>query len=136
MTAERTTLAEFIQTAGVTLTAEWADRNPHMDDSATMDHWKCKLRAGGRCLTVYFSKGIGHHGAEPTADEVLDCLASDSASIANTGGFKEWCAEFGYDTDSRKAHRTYKTCERQADKLCALLGPAAYGSLLFDVERL
>jgi hypothetical protein len=101
-----------------------------------MDHWKCRFRCQKRSMTVIFSKGVGHNGAPPTADEVLDCLASDAASVDNASSFEDWASDFGYDTDSRKALRTYKTCERQAAKLKALLGDEAYEQLLFHTERM
>ena len=31
--------------------------------------------------------------------------------------FDDFCAEFGYDTDSRKAERTWRACKRAAEKL-------------------
>jgi hypothetical protein len=72
----------------------------------------------------------------PTLGEVLDCLASDAASVDNARSFEDWASDFGYDTDSRKAKRTYKTCEKQAAKLKALLGDEAYEQLLYHTERL
>jgi hypothetical protein len=131
-----TKLADFVKSNKIRFRCEWAENNPHMDDSANMDNWKCQLRCNGRTMTVYFSKGIGHHGAEPTAEELLDCLASDASSVENTNGFEDWAVDLGYDTDSRKAHRTYKTIERQASKLKALLGDDAYDQLLWHTERL
>lgn len=35
---------------------------------------------------------------------------------AGTMTFSEWCASYGYDTDSRKALATYETCQQTADK--------------------
>ncbi len=51
---------------------------------------------------------------------MLDCLLSDSQ--AGEQDFEEFCAEFGYDTDSRKAERTWKACRAQAPKVKRLLG--------------
>ena len=82
-----------------------------------------------------FVKGAGHYGTEPTVEEVLDCLAMDSQGVSGNS-FEDWCDEYGYDTDSRKAHRTYRICDRQAEKLKALLGDSAYETLLYNVERL
>lgn len=136
MMAGQITLQDFINARGLRLSAKPADRNPHMDDSDSMDHWRCTIRAPkGKTMRVYFSKGVGHHGAEPTLAEVLDCLASDSAGVANTS-FEEWCGEYGYDTDSRKALRTYRVCDRQAERLKDFLGSASFEELLWNVERL
>lgn len=136
MTTDTKTIHDFISEHNITISSEWADRNPHMDDSASMDNYKCRLRANGRQMTLYFSKGIAHHGVAPEADEVLDCLASDAAGFENAQGFEDWASEYGYDTDSRKAERIYATVERQAAKLKTLLGEDAYRQLLWDMERL
>lgn len=134
--ATQQTLASFIEHNHVSLSYEQTDSNPCMDDSANMDHYKCVLRAGRSRMTVYYSKGYGHNGAEPQADEVLDCLASDASGYENAQGFEGWCSDFGYSADSRKAEKTYHTVEKQAKKLKALLGDSAYKALLWDTERL
>lgn len=129
------TLTDFITRTGVTLTAVRTARNPHMDDSESMDNWRCVLRRGRRSMVVHFSKGVGHHGAAPTVDEVLDCLASDAASVENASGFEDWCNDLGYGTDSRKAERTYREIGRQAERLKAVLGDEDYETLLWKTER-
>lgn len=129
-------LADFVAQHRVKMTAEWAAENPNMEGSDMMDNWKCVLSCGKRRMTLHFSKGTGHNGAEPTADEVLDCLASDASSVENARSFEEWASEYGYDTDSRKAEKIFKTCERQAEKLKQLLGDAAYEQLLWNTDRL
>lgn len=131
------TLAEFIETHGITMTAEWADANPNMDAGQWLDrasHYKCKFRLGRRQLSTFFSMGSAHT-EEPTAADVLDCLASDAASVDSARSFEDWCSDIGYDTDSRKAERTYKACERQAAALKQFVG-ADYDALLYETERL
>jgi hypothetical protein len=120
------------------MTTERADSNPNMDDT-DMDHWRCKLRRAGppsARMTIYFSMGFGLKGAEPTLAEVLDCLASDAAGVENAQGFEDWAGEYGYDSDSRKAERTFRVCEKQAERLKQFIGDdATYQALLFDCER-
>lgn len=131
------TVAEFAAKNGIRFSHEYAANNPNMDpDGSRMDNYKCRLRCKGKAMTVYFSKGLGLGGKPPEVDEVLDCLASDASGAENAGSFEEWCSEYGYDTDSRKAERTYRTIEKQAAKLKALLGDAAYEQLLYHCERL
>ena len=111
------------------------DRNPAMDDFQG-NHYKVTLKCGNRQMTLYFSKGYALSG-EPTAAEVLDCLASDAVSIENAVTFADWAHEFGYDTDSRKAEKTYKLCLRQTKKLANLISDDdQYRKLLYNVERL
>jgi hypothetical protein len=85
-------------------------------------------------MTTYFSMGYGHKGAKPEAVDVLSCLANDAAGVENAGGFEDWCAEYGYETDSRKAERIYKTCIHQSKRLRQFLGGEAYEQLLWRTE--
>lgn len=50
----------------------------------------------------------------PTAYGVLAGMASD-ANCPDT--FEDWCNEYGYDADSRKAESAYKSCKDHAFKL-------------------
>ena len=134
-------ISDFVAGNRISMTAEWTDRNPNMPDS-NMDHWKCLLRRIGKGsgdrgarMTVYFSQGYGHNGKEPKVASVLDCLASDASSIENARGFEDWASDFGYDTDSRKAEKTYRTCEHQAKRLRSFLGDDLYDQLLWHTER-
>lgn len=130
---DRISMEDFIKANQMSISSVRVDENPHMD-SQDMDHWKCTLRAGKSRMTVYFSQGYGHNGKEPKLSGVLSCLASDSSSVENND-FENWCADLGYDTNSRKAEKTYKICEKQAEKLREFLGDSAYETLLWKVEQ-
>lgn len=131
-------LQSFVNRHRIRMEVEWTDTNPNMaaDDKwmASARHFRCILRRGRHQMTVPFSQGQAHE-KEPTALDVLDCLASDACGVDNAGTFEDWCAEYGYDTDSRKAEKTYNTCVKQASKLRDLLGDEAYESLLYNTER-
>jgi|SRR5882672_3289550 len=126
-----------IAAAGIVMTATATDANPNMDDTShDMDHWSCKFRRAGsaRVMTVIFSMGSGHHGKAPTACDVLDCLASD-ATGCDGRSFEDWCGDYGYDTDSRKAERTWKATVRQSAKLQQFLGDD-FAAFLYYTEKL
>ena len=42
------------------------------------------------------------------------CFLSDGQG--SRYGFEEFCSEFGYDTDSRRAYKTFKACEKSLHK--------------------
>ncbi len=148
------TIADFISTNRITMTCKRTDSNPSMEPTSrgSMDHWKCTLQrprnrqevdtgkgiavvfSGHLSMTLTFSMGYGHHGAEPDVASVLDCIASDAAGVANAQSFEDWCGDYGYDADSRKAEKTYKACEHQAARLQAFLGDL-YNTLLWHTER-
>lgn len=56
----------------------------------------------------------------PGRDEVLGSLASDS--MAGDGTFDDFCGEFGYDPDSRKAYATYEACREGMLAMRTLFG--------------
>jgi hypothetical protein len=136
VTTTQKPISDVLRGVNVRFSCEYTDSNPCMDDSNNMDHWKCKIRCGSHAMTLVFSKGSGHNGAKPTLEEVLDCLASDGAGYENARSFEEWASEYGYDTDSRKAERTYKAIAKQAEALKRVLGEELYKALLWDTERL
>lgn len=68
-------------------------------------------------FVTYFSMGIGLN-REPELLTVLDCLITDAFAGAET--FEDFCSEFGYDTDSRRAERTWKACQETALNLSRL----------------
>jgi hypothetical protein len=79
----------------------------------------------GDCLGVRFKdptcqtvRSIIEHDTRPippTLDGVLYSLILDSEACSMT--FAEWCGEFGYDEDSRKAMATYLACQENGQKL-------------------
>lgn len=114
-----TTLENFITENKVRLSCEWVSERPdHLMDSR-MNHWKCKLSANGRIFTFYFSQGYGFHGAEPTLPDVLESFASD---FRPEQSFEEFCDDYGYDEDSRKAERIYKAVVKQNAAIERLFG--------------
>lgn len=123
-------LSDFIRDQSVTMTSERiairpdvADPGTERDDAWQRDasHWRSTLRRSGdqrRSLTVYYSMGSAHTG-EPTAADVLSSLLLDASGPEE---FADWCGDFGYDTDSRRAERTFKACQVIARKLRRFLG--------------
>lgn len=51
----------------------------------------------------------------PKLDDVLSSLVMDASATERS--FPNWCDDFGYDTDSRKALSIYEQCQVNADKL-------------------
>jgi hypothetical protein len=56
----------------------------------------------------------------PERNEVLACLASDCQ--LGDQRFEDFCADLGYDTDSRKAYVSYEACREQMYELRRLFG--------------
>lgn len=87
----------------------------------TANPWMVRLKYRGRQLTVPFWTGSAIT-ADPDAEGVLDCLISDATAYDNARDFEDFCAEFGYDTDSRRAERTYRECGALSARVHKFLG--------------
>jgi len=104
------------------------------DDKEERDIYSVTLRRGSDHYTFTFGQSLaaseqfkpdpyGEHvmrlpsrnRCQPSAYSILSCLVS-----TNPGVFEEWCGEFGYDTDSRKAEKTWRACVEQYLKLDAM----------------
>jgi len=83
------------------------------------DGYSCCLHYQGRRYTFDFWQGIGI-SQDPTAEGCLECLLSDAQS--GSEDFEEFCANCGYDSDSRKAERIWKGCKKVREKMKRLLG--------------
>jgi hypothetical protein len=138
------TISEFIAAHGLSMSATSAKENPNMDSSNPMDHWLCHIRRTsqvngqtiGRAMTVHFSTGKAYAGKQPTLEAVLDCLASDASTVEHVETFEDWCADLGYDADSRKAEATFEAIQKQSMELKLFLPHGAFDELLSQTERL
>lgn len=95
------------------------------------DNHEIRARVNAECETGK-THGYGRdQGARilPDLDSVLWSLSMDY-NVIDEGGFEQWAAKYGYDTDSRAAENTYQTCLDLAPKLRAALGDAAMAELV------
>ena len=67
-----------------------------------------------RAVTFPFWNSINAAGEEPSAYAVLACISRD---VHCPEAFKDFCSDYGYDEDSRKAEATFKRCRALAVKL-------------------
>ena len=56
----------------------------------------------------------------PDPLEVLHSISRDYVSTVNVS-FENWCSEFGYDTDSKKAEEIYNACRETGLRLLNLI---------------
>jgi hypothetical protein len=65
-------------------------------------------------------------GLAPSPYSVLACLSSD---VHTPETFEDFCSEYGYDEDSRKAFHTFKAANRLAVRLRAFFSEAEIEAL-------
>lgn len=84
-------------------------------NTETKKQMKLNFRQGtGHRLEFYESNGRpGFIRKIPNPLLVLSCIRSDNP---NGESFEDWASNFGFDTDSRTALKTYLACQEQTDK--------------------
>ena len=127
------TIANWLKKHPVRMTATQIEKRPDNLMADSTRHFLCRLYGSGKSVRIYFSQGSANTKS-PTVQEVLNCLASDSAGVEESG-FEDWCNEYGYDNDSRTAERIFKACQSYVAKLKIIAGDG-YESLLYETERL
>lgn len=115
----RSDLAKLCDSLRITCTAVYGANKTSPNDFKGSHPYRVTLRKGRRTLSTDFFMGSAHT-SEPTAADVLSCLCSDTFAGEQT--FEDFCSELGYDPDSRKAERTWKTCRSMAPKVRRFLG--------------
>lgn len=93
--------------------------------------WRCTLTLDGRRMSVLIYMGPAHGNRPPKVDEVLELLASNAAAAKED--FAEFCANRGYDPDSRRVELVWKTCKSLATRLKRLFVDE-YEALLATIE--
>jgi hypothetical protein len=94
----------------------WSEGSRHYDATVSFE-------IGGKRVARDFEYhvGSGVTGA-PKRRDLLSCLALDATS--GDQSFEDFCSDFGYDTDSRKAYATWEACRESGEKLRDVFGTA------------
>ena len=129
------TMQDFTRRNRITASAAKAKSNPNMSDgewAADASHWLVTLERGDRSMDVPFSQGSAHT-SPPTAEDVLDCMASDASGYENARNYDDWADEYGF---THCEHDAYRTIGEQTDKLRLMLGTKLFNALVWKTERL
>lgn len=101
------------------------------------DKWLVKVTRGQYETRFDYSTGIGHRkggmAKTPALFDVLECLLMDEGLGNDT--FEDFCANCGYDTDSRKALEIYLSCQEAGKKLRKAFGHDAVREIMQLVEE-
>ena len=95
------------------------------DDKDTRDIYDITLTRGTRSYTFNFGQSVAESSRTaakrkaPTAYDVLACIQK-----YDPGSFENFCGDFGYDTDSRKAEKTYRTVREEYLQVSRLFSDA------------
>lgn len=88
------------------------------DDKESRDVFRVTFFRPGERFSIRFgqsislSTGFGTH--QPRPYDVITCLTKNDPET-----FEDFCSNFGYDTDSRKALKTYRAVCKEWEKVSA-----------------
>lgn len=124
----------FLEKTNTRLDIEYIGHGPYFDDDKeSRDIYRFTLTRDGRKYTSKFGQSLAHSGfafgetnmpskadilgkrQQPTEYDILACLTKH-----DVGSFENFCSEFGYDEDSRKAEKTYFTVQKEYSGVCLI----------------
>lgn len=111
--------ADFLAKHGISFSFKLANtKTPDWkDDSRPVNHFIATFKKGKKRVSFDFFDSLNNYQKgikELDAYSVLSCCSSE---IHCPETFEEFCSEFGYDEDSRKSEKTFKSLKKFSDKL-------------------
>lgn len=88
------------------------------DDKEQRDIFRITLKNKLHTYRFNFGQSIANTGITPKPYDVLACLTN-----YDPGTFENFCGDFGYDVDSRKAYKTYKAVMKEWKNVELLFTP-------------
>jgi len=111
-----------------------------LTDDDNWQHYAYTLKLTGaddESMITPWMQGLGHDSKVIDVAEVVDSLISDVWSYREAGSFEDWAGEYGYDTDSRKAEKSYNEIGAMADDVIRVMGGAEqFEYVATEIERL
>jgi hypothetical protein len=130
---------DFMSKHSLAFRCERVEERPDglMGDKYITRHFRVEFRTlrTDFALVTFFSQGSAHT-EDPTAAEVLECLASDARSVVDCTDVLDFAYEMGYASDDmwhdvvEKLRATYNGCRETLEGLDRLLGEEARDELL------
>lgn len=102
---------DFMAKVGATMKIDFLKNDFHFDgDKERRDVYRITLKREGKRYSFNFGQSINDSDGNtpPTAYDVLACLTK-----YDPGTFADFCGDFGYDEDSRKAGKVYKAVVKE-----------------------
>lgn len=132
-TTQQPAVAQYLAAQSITFTASYRGvKRKALGGDHPMDEWEVSFSSSRGSDYFEFFTGMGHRTpkkqpVEPSAASVLYCRIGDSRAASMS--FSEWCDEYGYDEDSRRAESLYFACAEAGKKLQAVFTPAQLDTL-------
>lgn len=104
---------DFLNSTNTSFTAKFKKHDFYFaDDKQARDIYRITLKNDLHTYRFDFGQSINNTGVMPTAYDVLACITK-----YDPYGFEDFCADYGYDSDSRKAEKIYKAVCKEWDNV-------------------
>jgi len=121
------TFGHCVYDSGVVFRAKNGKTEKRLNIAIPVKFWPLRDGKGGatlkRAFASWFSKKYFHampselgFGKKPTAYDILSCIPNSYPGQT----FEDFCADYGYDPDSRNAYRIYEACKKELEGLMML----------------
>lgn len=118
---------DFLEATGTTFKAVLLGHMPYFNnDKEKRDVYEITLERKGKSYTFRFGQSLINTGTKPTAYDVLACLQKYDPET-----FEDFCIDFGYNTDSRKALEIYLAVQDEYNNVIRL-----FGDVMEDLEEI
>lgn len=140
---------DFMTKTGATMESKLLGNMPYFDDDKeSRDVYQITLKRNGKVYSFRFGQSIANSGDEvkrnprgktmydhelikrkrisPTAYDILACVQK-----SDPGTFSDFCGDFGYDEDSRKAEKTYFAVQKEWKGIESI-----FGDVLLDLQEI
>jgi hypothetical protein len=106
--------------------APWSDKD--REQNYNRHRVIVRNRTSGKRVSFYFWASLAQPELRSPSDlrGAFECFLSDA--IAGKQSFEDFCGDFGYDADSRKAEQAWKACSKASDKADRLIDGDLYGT--------
>ena len=103
---------DFMTKMGATMETKLLGNMPYFDDDKEARNvYQITLKRDGNAYSFRFGQSIVDsrpNGQKPTAYDILACVQKN-----DPGTFEDFCSDFGYDEDSRKAEKIYFAVQKE-----------------------
>ena len=100
---------ECLKKCNTIMTTEYYMHDKYFkDDKDKRDIYNITLKNNKGIWTFTFGQSINNTGISPTEYDIITCLTK-----YDPGKFQEFCSEYGYEEDSRKAERVYQAVSEE-----------------------
>lgn len=101
--------AQFLHNCHTTISFKFKEHGIYFsDETFTRDVWWVTLKNARHRYRFTFGQSQARQGIKPTTYDILACVEK-----YDPGTFEDFCSNMGYDTDSRRAEKTYKAVVKE-----------------------